>query len=640
MSSIIKHLSKSVVRKIAAAEVIQRPAYVVKELLENSIDAKSKKIKLFIEDGGKQKIEVIDDGVGMNTEDAKLSIERHATSKICESEDLLKLTTFGFRGEGLFAISSISHFEILTSTREDLEGTRIYAEGSQITNQESIAPKQGTNIKVRNLFYNTPARLRFLKSSLVEQKHILEQFQQIALSHPNIAFEYWNQGKQLYNLHPTKLNKRIIHLFGETQQKHLIPCQEEVNGIKLTGYIGDPRKSKRTRGGQFIFINKRYVKSDLIQKAVKKALKNHLIPSTFPFYILSLDIDPHTIDINVHPLKMEVKFQQESIIYTIVSAAIRKALAVNNIVPPIDFESNSNNYIFEQPTDDPNQSFVRENSSNCFNSNNINLGENISEESNSNELPWLGVEEIEDKTKSLDYLKKDLNTNLLDNNEITNSSQQALIPLRKSNFDYREFLDRILSREERAEPFNFNNSYILLSISEGVLVIDRKRAQEYILYQRYYKQLISGRKTVQRLLFPIITKLDPSDFLLIKECQPYLEKLGFSIELNPPNTVLFTTHPPEVGGKDFQQLLEEFIEQYKECGTLEADEQREAWASTLARRISSYSYRSPLNQEDMHTIIDQLLERFEVNRRRTPLSICFIVSRESFQDFLMTSSQK
>ena len=338
MANKINILPSSVVNRVAAGEVIQRPASVVKELLENALDAGSKHIQLIIKEGGRELIHIIDDGEGMTKRDAVVCFQPHATSKIKEINDLYKLRTCGFRGEALNAISSIAHVELMTRMAEDELGTHVRVEGGEIKNQERENIPKGTQFKIKNLFFNLPARRQFLKANNIEQRYITEELQHAALSRPDVAFDYYIETRKVYALAPEKLIHRIVHLFGKNYRKQLIHCEEKTEIMTIKGYIGTPQQAKKIRGEQFFFVNNRYIRSPYLHHATKKAFDELLPPKTHPFYVLFINLPPDHIDVNVHPNKTEVKFKEEKAIYSIMISAVRKALAIHHITPSIDFE--------------------------------------------------------------------------------------------------------------------------------------------------------------------------------------------------------------------------------------------------------------------------------------------------------------
>src|SRR5688500_1540417 len=342
MSDIIQLLPDSIANQIAAGEVVQRPASAVKELVENSIDASATFIQLIVKEAGKTLIQVIDNGMGMSETDARMSLERHATSKIRKAEDLFTLNTKGFRGEALASIAAVSQMEMRTRPGEQELGTCLVDEGSEVKNQEPVACEKGTSICVKNLFFNIPARRNFLKSNPVELKHIIDEFQRLALAHADLQFSFIQTDEVVYDLPAGKLSQRIVNIFGKSYQEQLAPCQEETNLVRISGYVGKPDFARMTRGEQFLFVNNRFIRSNYLHNAVMTAFDNLLPENTFPFYVIFIEIDPRHIDINVHPTKTEIKFDDERAVYAVVRSAVRQAIGSHNLTPGIDFHADVN----------------------------------------------------------------------------------------------------------------------------------------------------------------------------------------------------------------------------------------------------------------------------------------------------------
>ena len=342
MLDIIRLLPESLANQIAAGEVVQRPASVVKEMLENSVDAGAMNIELVLQDAGKALIQVIDNGKGMSETDARMCFERHATSKIVEPEDLYNIRTFGFRGEAMASIAAVAQVELRTRQEDQEIGTLIYIEGSEVKKHEPTATQKGTSIAVKNLFFNTPARRKFLKSNSVELRHITQEFERVALANPHINFSMHHNGQEVYTLKDGKLAKRIVGMFGKSYQSNLLTCQEDVETIKLLGYVGKPQAAKKTKGHQYFFVNNRFIKSGYLHHAVMTAYEGLLPKDAHPFYVLFIEIDPKKIDINVHPTKTEIKFDDERTVYVVVQAAVKQALGVHQVVAPLDFDTDTN----------------------------------------------------------------------------------------------------------------------------------------------------------------------------------------------------------------------------------------------------------------------------------------------------------
>jgi len=342
MPDIIHLLSDLLANQIAAGEVVQRPASAVKEILENAIDAQATKIEVIVKDAGKSLIQVVDNGIGMSETDARMSLERHATSKIKNTEDLFAIKTMGFRGEALASIAAVSQLQITTKQAGSDLGTSINIEASEIKGQEPVAGNTGTSVTVKNLFYNVPARRNFLKSNPVEMRHIIEDFQRIALSHPEIAFSLYQNDLETYNLPPGKLSQRIVNIFGRNYQEQLASCKEETEHIKVFGYIGKPELAKKTRGEQFFFVNNRFIKNNYLNHAVLNAYEGLIPERSYPFYVIFIEMDPTHIDVNVHPTKSEIKFEDERTVYGVIRAVVKQALGTHNLSPSLDFGSNVN----------------------------------------------------------------------------------------------------------------------------------------------------------------------------------------------------------------------------------------------------------------------------------------------------------
>ncbi|MEM7361917.1 MAG: DNA mismatch repair endonuclease MutL [Bacteroidota bacterium] len=609
-ASKIECLPNHVISQIAAAEVVQRPATIVKELLENAIDAGSKAIKLLIKDGGKQSIQVIDDGEGMSSEDALRCFERHATSKISSLEDLFNIQTLGFRGEALASIVAVTQAELITKREEDEVGTHVIIHGGKVKSQTSVNAKKGTQIIVKNIFFNIPARRNFLKSTPTERKYIIEAFQKVAIAHPEIGLSYWQNDHQVYNLPPVKSAQRIVHLFGESYQKNLIPCQETTDRFSLQGYVGTPSHSKKTRGGQFLFVNNRCVKSAYIEHAIKKAFEGLIPPDTFPFYVLNVKVPPATLDVHVHPMKTEVKFEDESLIYTLVSAAVKKALAVHHITPSIDFGTNINESplnLFTPIQERP-----------------ANKGQNKKQDAYTQfqnraehapapptNQPLIFTQPGEGIAGSVMKIESDAN--------------YGDKPLSKKP---------LLSKHPENRFFSLHNSYLFSSVKSGMLVVDLKAAYERILYERYQSCLTKSSNATQKLLFPVKTKVSVADFALIESCHSMIEKLGFRLEITAPDTVTFTAQPTEAQGQPLSSLIEELLEQYKATYNLDIQTQGDTWAKSLAKRIATYKKKKRLSQTESHALLDQLFACQNANYTPDGRRTWYMISVDTFTQFL------
>jgi DNA mismatch repair protein MutL len=552
-TNIVRLLPDSLANQIAAGEVIQRPASVVKELVENAVDAASTHIKVVIKDAGKTLIQVIDDGIGMSEVDVRMSLEKHATSKISQADDLFNIRTMGFRGEALPSIAAIAQVEIETRTEDAELGTRLVVEGSKIKLQEPVAATKGTTISVKNLFFNVPARRNFLKSEPVEIRHIIEEFQHIALARPDTSFSLYQNEQETYHLPAAKLAHRIVHLFGDAYKKQLIPCQESTNIVQIHGYVGNPSYAKKTRGEQFFFVNNRFIKSTYLHHAVKTAFEELIPKDTFPFYVLFIEISPERIDVNVHPTKTEIKFDDERMVYSILQAAVRQALA-HHTTPVLDFEQNINFDplgLQEQPkqksfatsTDRTYSSFKKFDSApvnpqeweQLFQRINLNTDNPIGEQQ---ALPL----NTENEITEIDVTKP------------TATNQESIR------------ITSMLTQEETntAAKMQLHGTYILASVKSGLLLINQHAAHERILYEKYIHHLQNHHTgTSQQLLFPHQIELNPADFALIQDYERALGALGFAIEDFGKNSIILVGYPAEAAQHNPKQLLEDLLEQIK-----------------------------------------------------------------------------
>ena len=563
----IRLLPNNVVNLIAAGEVMQRPSSGAKELLENSLDAASKNIQLFIEDGGKTLIQVIDDGCGMNEVDARMCFERHATSKIKHQNDLQRIHSYGFRGEAMSSMAAVAALELVTRTQEEPIGTRIVIEESVIKKQESVATAVGTQVAVRYLFRNVPGRRNFLKSNAIETKHVLDQFQRIALARPDVAFSFHQDSKQTYHLPTSTLNQRIVHLFGKNYQKQLINIEEKTAMCALDGFIGTPQEAKKTRGGQFFFVNKRFIKSPYLHHAVKKAFDKLLPQDTFPFYVLFIDVPPEQVDVNVHPSKMEVKFEEERLIYTLVEAAVRKALATHHCMHTIDFDSDATQALFS-PTE--------------------RAATTRPAHAPYKKMPQLGDIPFTFPTRS-------------------EASFTTITPAKNPDRPSHEGGRPFSPEDILPNKLQLHTRYILTQVKSGLLFIDQQAAYERILYERNTGLLANRGNSTQKLLFPYKVTLQPADMALLKASKTFLYKLGFQFTFLSEHEVYITGQPSNLLRLPCpaEDLIGGLLEQYKEHGGDLSIPSQEKWALALAKR-SNIPEGTKLTPEAMHSLIEQL----------------------------------
>lgn len=603
---IIQLLPDSIANQIAAGEVVQRPASVVKELLENSIDAKATNVQVIIREAGKNLIQVIDDGIGMSETDARMSFERHATSKIRKSEDLFKIRTMGFRGEALASIAAVAQVELRTRREQDEVGVMIRIEGSDIKAQEAVAIPSGTNFQVKNLFFNVPARRNFLKTNSVEMRHLLDEFQRIALAHPEIGLSLYHNDVEIYNLAPAKLVKRIVDMFGKNYREQVAACQEETSYINIKGYIGKPEFARKTRGEQFFFVNERFIKHNYLHHAVVSAFEGTLPEGSHPFYVLNLDIDPSHIDINIHPTKTEIKFDDERSVYAIIMASVRKAIGIYNMAPSIDFEDNTN---FLYP---PQHSFQKspEQTSRSISSSNWmpKSDDDPSTERKAGNLTnwnklYEGMRSSEEVEPAQSFLGLDYS------NEESEPEQQSMTIASKANL----MSHSAVPSYDDSLLFQLHNRYILTQMQDGIVLIDQKAAYERILFERYKLMLTKRNGACQQLLFPKTINLSPAEIQLVTETTDEIHSLGFEFDQIGPNQLIVRGVPAGLPDEDEQDLFEELVEQIKQSYSDLKINKTESLSRSLARRFSS-RYMTKLSLLEMHTLIDQLFASSDPNR--------------------------
>lgn len=576
MHNLIKMLPDAIANQIAAGEVVQRPASVVKELMENSIDAGASFVQLIVKEAGKVSIQVIDDGAGMSPQDAIMCFERHATSKINKAEDLFAIRTMGFRGEALASIASVSQVELKTKREEDELGSLLRMEASVQKANEQVATPKGTSILVKNLFYNIPARRNFLKSNPVEMRHILDEFQRIALSNPHIKFSLVQNEQETYALPVEKLGKRIVDLFGKTYREQLAACEENTNYVSIKGYVGRPEYSKKTRGEQFFFVNNRFIKSSYLHHAVMSAYERLVPEGTFPFYVLFLTLDPSHIDINVHPTKTEIKFDDERSIYAILQAAIRKTLSLNHLIPSLDFDANVN---FRNPSGASVAipSFSGANSPRPVQDAWKKLYEGLND----------NIEAFERQSVA------DPSTNLFNETSTTIQSKAntwTADSLAHTNFQVIQIL----------------NKYLVVTLSGGMLLIDQKKAYQRILFDQFSENLVKKNGVSQQLLFPQILRINPADSVLLEEILVDITDLGFALTKDSEENYWIQGVPAGIGEEDGQNLLEGILEQVKNEATDLGQNHSEKIARILANRAAIRFQSKKLVSEEMSGLVEQL----------------------------------
>jgi len=592
MPDIIQLLPDSVANQIAAGEVVQRPASAVKELIENAIDAGADKIQLILKDAGKSLIQVIDNGAGMSVTDARMCFERHATSKIRKAEDLFAIRTMGFRGEAMASIAAIAQVELKTRRHEDELGTCILIEGSDVVSQQACSANAGTSISVKNLFYNTPARRNFLKSDPVEMRHIVDEFQRVVLANPNIFFSMHHNGQEVFHLPAASLKQRIIHLLGNNYNQRLVPVEEDTSIIKLHGFVGKPEFAKKTRGEQFFFVNNRFIKDAYLNHAVLTAFEELLPDESYPLYVLFIDIDPSKIDINVHPTKTEIKYQDEKSIYAIIRSAVKRSLGKYNITPTLDFDQE--NSIGHLITEKPMEQIVQPT---------ISFNPDFNPFANEPQGPKADRSSSSYTLDVSDHRRTPVPQNWDTLYEIARreeSVQQELhsevtIPVQEQE----------VSKSSERQLFQIHNRYILSQIKSGFMLISQQAAHERILYERFLQQLDNHSGTSQQSLFPQSVTLNGSDFELLKELLPDIRGLGFDIREFGKNTVVVEGIPADLSNVAEHALLEHLLECFKNNLAILKLDKRDNLARSLARN-GAIKAGAKLSLEEMNLLIDQL----------------------------------
>ena len=569
MPDIIKLLPDSVANQIAAGEVIQRPASVVKELMENAVDAQAGSIDVIIKDSGRTLVQVIDNGSGMSETDARLSFERHATSKITSAHDLFAITTKGFRGEALASIAAVSMVELRTRKNEDDSGTLIIINASKVETQEPCSSPTGSSFSVKNLFYNIPARRRFLKSDNTEMRHIITEFQKIAIAHAGIRFTLHHNDNEIYNLGSGNTRQRIIGVFGKQINNDLITLETVTTLVDIKGFIGKPENARRTYGEQFFFVNNRFMKHPYFHKAVIEAYQNILPPESIPSYFIFMETDPASIDINIHPTKTEIKFEDERSIWQILMASVKEALGRFNIVPSLDFNN-------EGLIDIPVRSSFK------------NIPEPPAIEIDPRYDPFAGDDKVSNQNRLIERFERENNSGW----EKLYTALEHEVPEPARTGTDRKF-------------FQIKNKYIVCPVKSGLMLIDQKRAHERILYEKFIENLNNNRSLSQSELFPVSLELNPADILVLKEIEDDIRLLGFAFRFSGKNTISITGRPSEIGSADPVMMIEILLEEFKKTQSDPSTGIREKVASAMAG-ASAIPYGKTLMKNEMEDLFDTL----------------------------------
>ena len=567
---VIKLLPDSVANQIAAGEVIQRPASVVKELIENAIDAGATQIDLIVKDAGRTFITVIDNGCGMSETDARLCFERHATSKIRNADDLFAIKTMGFRGEALASIAAVAQVELTTRRKEDEVGTKIRIEGSKVMEQLPKPASVGTNFTVKNLFFNVPARRNFLKSNEAELRHITEEFFRITIMNPGIGFTFVSNEKELFHLYSGTLKQRIVGLLGKDYDSKLLPVNQVTESVTIDGFIVKPEYSKKTRGEQYFFVNRRFIKHAYLHHAIENAYKELIPQDCFPGYFLDIQIDPKEIDINIHPTKTEVNFIDVKLIYAIMHSAVRKSIGQNNLAPTLDFEINPN------------------------------MGIDFGEASRMDRpvvTPTVDYDPTFNPFKISPIRHQQQNWRIAyDDNEDTVSSMYV---------DETDDVNKPFEKEQTNLFIQIQQSYIVTSVKSGILVVDQHLAHERILYEKYLKEMETDVMASQQELFPHHISLNINDASIMKELKPELEKIGFRIEAMNNTTFVINGTPIDCKGSDAVSVIEKILEDYKTNMSNNQSDRKLNLARSLASQMAVKAGKT-LTTVEMQDIIDRL----------------------------------
>ena len=579
MGDIIRLLPDSVANQIAAGEVIQRPASAVKELLENSIDAEATKIQLIVEDAGKTLIQVIDNGKGMTENDARMCFERHATSKIQSADQLFALTTKGFRGEAMASIAAVAQVEMKTRAEENPIGILLSIAGSKTTRQEACQSPVGTNISIKNLFFNVPARRNFLKSNQVEMRHIIDEFMRVALAHTNVEMSLYHNSDEIFNLKPGKLRHRIVDLFGKNFNEKLVPINEETSITKIEGFIGKPEFARKKRGEQFFFVNDRFIRSPYLNHAISSAYDEMIGEKEHPSYFIFFTVDPSFIDINIHPTKTEIKFEDEKSIYAILRSATRQSLGKYNIAPTLDFNQEMS-INFPPPPKDV-RVFQPELP--------VSSGSVSGRGAHSAAIT---------RTRTEGWQKPS-----------DNEWQKLYEGLGEAEPQQRETttVQSKLSVGDDVEkrPIQIHGKYILSSIKSGTIIIDQKRAHERIVYEKIVRSLALNNAPKQQNLFPINIELNSADAKTLTGILKDVKLLGIDIEPFGKNTFIVQGLATYVNENNVKEVIDEILEEYNESGNLSASKKMDKLAQAMARR-SSIEYGKTLQPVEMTQLIDEL----------------------------------
>jgi DNA mismatch repair protein MutL len=605
---IIQLLPDHIANQIAAGEVIQRPASAVKELLENAVDAGATEIQLIVNDAGKQLLQVIDNGGGMSETDARMAFERHATSKIREIDDLFRIKTMGFRGEALASIAAVAQVELKTKRAEDAAGTFIEIENSVVKRQEPVAMTNGTSIAMKNLFFNVPARRNFLKSNAAEMRHIVDEFIRVSMAYPDIFFSLTANGQQMFHLDRGTLKQRIVQLLGNQYNAKLVSVEEQTDYMNIYGFIGKPETAKKTRGDQYFFVNHRFIKSAYLNHAVAGAFQELIATDSFPAYVLFIDLDPAQVDINVHPTKQEIKFEDEKIVYAFVQSAVKHALAQFSITPTLDFDLDPT----IQQLDAVSKPFTSEQKSQASSSS---LYNTFTQKHAAHKIDPQQKSEL----KHWRDFYEPVNKSTVDSQQTTvgNTADFSAINQSKIFIPEQDFSQQ-------------HNTYILASTAKGMLIIHQQNAHERVLYERYLAAADGKPIAAQRSLFPSTLHLSTADAVLLGELSDELKQLGYLIEPFGKDTYVIQGTPADVEQGNEAMAIELLLEQFKHYTSDLKFSKREKLIRSLAKQHSIKAGRS-LTQKEMKQLVEDLFNCAQPNATSNGFPVYMEIKKDELE---------
>lgn len=588
MADIIRLLPDNVANQIAAGEVVQRPASIVKELLENSVDAGATEIHLLAAESGKTLVQVTDNGKGMTETDARMALQRHATSKIQKAEDIFSIMTKGFRGEALASIAAVAKMQLRTRLRGTDLGTEIKVAANEIESQEYCQCPEGTTIKVQNLFYNIPARRNFLKSNQVELRHIIDEFERVAMAHPEVAFHFEHNNAELFHLPASSLRQRIVNIFGKRYNEKLVPVEEDTEVVKLYGFVGKPEFAKKTRGEQFFFVNHRYIRNPYLHKAVQKAFEGLLQDGSHPSYFLFMELDPARIDVNIHPTKTEIKFEDERVIHSIIRTAVKHSLGQYNIAPSLDFDHDqqynpppSNKSveapgIYIDPLFNPFEKKERPSSGNSSNG-----GSNFSG----------GFQSAFQSPRPTSKESREWESLLSQIPEIPDSPEQ----------------EKLLDAESHkaVSYLQVGRKYLLKSHGEGLMLIHQARAHQRILFERIMRSLANQQVAAQQLLFPVQVNFSAGDFSEMLDLLPTLREMGFDLDEFGAKELIVHGVPLFLENPNVEEILHRLLEESKNFSTHSKEDLQEKLAAEMAK-VAALKVGTVIEPQAMAHLVDEL----------------------------------